>query len=93
MQYLIELLGCHAVMLKKIFRKMPLIQVKVVKLPLASLIYVERVYPHFSCHHLHLNDHKIYVPHNFCLFRTLFLCYLIIYLFFRVFRGILTSCR
>ena len=48
-------------MFKKIFRKMPLIQVQVVELPFAPSIYVQRVYPHLSCDHLHLHDHKIYV--------------------------------
>ena len=61
MQYFIKLFWCHAIMFKKLFRKMPLVQVQVVELPFAPSIYIQRVYPHLSCDHLHLHDHKIYV--------------------------------
>ena len=61
MQYLVELLGSHAIMFKESIRKMPLIQIQVIKLPFALSIQIKRMYPHFSCHHLHLQYHKKYV--------------------------------
>ena len=40
---------------------MLLIQIQVVEFSFAPSTYVERVNPHFSCHHLHLHYHEIHV--------------------------------